>query len=218
MGPVTFPEAGSQIRRRTDGVLGEVEGAQPTDNLVSIRWPSIPGAWRREDCTLAEFFRHWELTGVRLTAPRPARLALVFIAGAVLAFFVAVMVHGDHIDTRYQLDQSDAAPVTSDENPVALNDAQALYGKYGLTAAQRCAAGADEYIRSVTRHRFYWEEGGDQLVPRFSGFSSTLIDTGVLTLNSNKVHVSNGFGVFSPIRVYCNYDTQTGEVISYATQ
>jgi hypothetical protein len=218
MGPAIFPEAGSQIKRRTDGVLGEVEGAQPAVNLVSVRWPSIPGAWRREECTLAEFFRHWELTGVKLSPPRPARLALVFIAGAVLAFFVAVVVHGDHIDAHSMPDQTDSAQAASNDNPVPLNNAQELYGKYGLTAAQRCAASADEYVRSVTHHRFYWEEGDDGLLPRFDGFSSTLIDTGVLTLNSNKVRVSNGFGVFSPVRIYCNYDTQTGEVISYATQ
>ncbi len=215
MGPGTFPEAGSQIRRRIDGVLGEVEAAQPAADLVSVRWPSVPGAWRREDCTLAEFGRHWELTGAHVAPPRPAHLALVFIAGAVLAFFVAVVVHGDRVDNRYQLDD---APVASDENPVPLNNAQALYGKYGLTAALRCAAGADEYIRSVTQHRFHWEDEGNGLVPRFSGFSSRLIDTGVLTLSSDKVRVSNGFGVSNPMRVYCNYDTQTGEVISYASQ
>jgi hypothetical protein len=218
MGPATFPEEGSQIRRRTDGVLGEVEAARPTVGLVSVRWPSVPGAWRREDCSLAEFFRHWELTGVKLASQRPARMALVFIAGAVLAFFVAVVVHGDRIDAHYLSDQTDTAPIASSDNTVPLNNAQALYGKYGLTAAQRCAAGADDYIRSVTRHRFYWEEEDAGPLPRFDGFSSTLIDTGVLTLNSNKVQVSNGFGVFSPMRVYCNYDTQTGEVISYATQ
>lgn len=218
MGPATFPEAGSQIRHKRDGVLGEVEAAQPAANQISVRWPSVPGAWRREDCTLAEFFRHWELTGVRLVPPRPAHLSLVFIAGAVLAFFVVVVVHGDHIDTPYRSDQIDAASSTSADNPVALNNAQALYGKYGLTAAQRCGSGADEYIRSVTRHRFHWDEGDDGLLPRFDGFSSTLIDSGVLTLNSNKVLVSNGFGVFSPMRVYCNYDTQTGEVLSYASQ
>lgn len=218
MGPVTFPEAGSQIRRKTDGLLGEVEATRPAVDLVSIRWPSVPGAWRREDCSLAEFARHWELTGLQLPPRRPARLALVFIAGAVLAFFVAVVMHGDRVDAGNQPDESVAAPVTSNDNPVPLNNAQALYGKYGLTAAQRCAAGADDYIRSVTRHRFYWEEEDSGPLPRFDGFSSTLIDGGVLTLNSNKVRVSNGFGIFSPMQIYCNYDTQTGEVISYATQ
>ena len=218
MVPGPFPEAGSQIKRRTDGVLGEVEAAQPAVDVVSVRWPSIPGAWRRENCTLAEFFRHWELTGVHLTPPRPARLALVFIAGTVLAFLVAVVVHGDHVDYGYQADQTVATPHTADVNPVSLNNAQALYQQYGLIAAERCAAGADEYIRSVTHHRFYWEDGDGGLVPRFDRVSSTLIDSGVLTLRSNKARVSDGFGVFSPLQVNCNYDTQTGEVISYAGQ
>ena len=98
-----------------------------------------------------------------------------------------------------------------------IKNAEALDAKYGMTAAQRCAAGADDYIRSIASFRFNWDDNG-MLENKFDNFEHSVVSPGVLTLTTNKAKLSNGFGVFSPIKIYCNYDTQSGEVLNYASR
>lgn len=203
-----FPEAGSQIRRKSDGVLGEIYAVDPPEKL-SVRWASIPGAYHRVNYTLDEFARDWELTGVRLGRPRETYVAIGMITLVVLVFMGFVLHNTSVPYIGYQTYK----PVSADSAAV-LDSAQALKAKYGVEAQQACAAGADEYIRSVTRHRFHWQPS-DLLSPQFDRFSPALSSPGVLTLLSNKACVSNGFGVFQPVEIACNYDTQTHEVLSY---
>jgi len=207
-----FPAPGSQIRRRCDGVLGEVYATDPSGK-VSVRWPTVPGAYAREDCTPEQFAQGWELTGARLDPPRQTSLALGLIATAVLLFFLLVLVHDStSAYTGYDLYK----PLAGDTAEV-LNSAKELNAKYGMQAAQACGAGADEFIRSITRHRFHWQST-DALTPRFDKFNPEVSTPGVLTLTSRQASVSNGFGVFSPIEIACNYDTQSHEVLSYDGQ
>lgn len=203
-----FPEAGSQIRRKSDGVLGEIYAVNPPERL-SVRWASIPGAYHREECTPDQFSHAWELTGARLARPRETYAAISLIALGVLAFLGLVI----HNATTSYSGYDSYEPVSADSAAV-LNSAQALKAKYGIEAQQACAAGADEYVRSLTHHRFHWDVT-DLLSPHFDRFSPTLSSAGVLILLTNKVSVSNGFGVFHPIEIACNYDTQTHEVLSF---
>lgn len=203
-----FPESGSQIRRKSDGVLGEVYSVDPPEKL-SVRWASIPGAYHKQDCTPDQFARAWELTGARLARPRETRVAISLIALTVLVFLGFVLRNASSSYAGYQ-----AYHPPSADPPAVLNSVRALKAKYAIEAQQVCAAGADEYIRSLTRNRFHWEVA-DSLAPRFDRFSSALSAPGVLTLLTNHASVSNGFGVFQTVEIACNYDTQTREVLSY---
>lgn len=207
-----LPAAGSQIRRKCDGVLGEIDSIEPPAK-ISIRWPTIPGAYAREDCTPDQFAQSWELTGARVAAPRDTHVALGLIASAVLLFLLFVLVH----DSTSAYTGYDPYKPLAGDTAAVLNSAKDLNAKYGMEAAQACAAGADEFIRSLTHHRFHWEST-DMLAPRFDRFSAGVSAPGVLTMLSNKARVSNGFGVFSPIEIACNYDTQSREVLSYGGQ
>ena len=211
MGPARFPAVGAQARRRADGILGEVYLTDPPHNHLSVRWPTVPGAFGHEDYTPDQFAHVWELTGFQLPPRRETRVAISLIAALVLLLFTAILAH----DSAHYLGYDPVQPAPGDRS-AALNDAQALYANYGMQAAEKCAAGADEYIRSVASHRFHWNDSESALEQRFDHFSSTVSSPGVLTLYSDKASVSNGFGVFAPIRVYCSYDTQSREVLSYA--
>jgi len=104
------------------------------------------------------------------------------------------MVVKNHRDSYNPYETS--RPLSADTEAM-LNNAEALDAKYGMTAADRCAAGADDYIRSIARFRFHWDDNG-MLENRFDGFEHSVVSPGVLTLTTNKARLSNGFGVFNP--------------------
>jgi hypothetical protein len=212
MGPVSLPAVGAQARRRADGMLGEVYATDPPHDLLSVRWATVPGAYGHEDCTPDQFARAWELTGIQIEPPRETHVALALIALIVLLVFCSLLVH----DARsFYAGYDPFKPITA-ESPNTLNSATALHEKFGILAATACSDGADDYIRSISEHRFHWNDT-DDLAPRFDRFDPTVHAPGVLTLITNKPNISNGFGVFTPITVYCNYDTQSSEVLSYST-
>lgn len=212
MGSPALPEAGSQIRRKADGVLGEVYAVDPPARL-SVRWPTVPGSYAREECTEEQFSKEWELTGAKLIGPRDTHIALTAIAAVVLLFFGLVLVH----DTTSAYTGYDPYKPLSADNPSTLNDARALNAKYGILADEKCTAGADEFIRSITRHRFHWDTS-DALSPRFDRFAPEVSAPGVLIMLSSKASVGNGFGAFHPIQIECSFDTQSREVIAYDAQ
>lgn len=213
MGSARFPIVGAQARRKTDGILGEVYATDPPHNLLSVRWATVPGAFAREEFTPDQFARSWELTGIRIPPPRDTHVAITLIALLVLVFLGGIVVH-DSL-SRYRA-YDFFKPMASDA-PGILNSAPALNQKYGLQAAETCADGADDYIRSATGHRFHWDNT-QMLVPLFDHFSPTVSSPGVLTMISGKASVSDGFGTFNPISIYCNYDTQNQLVLSYASE
>lgn len=212
MGTISVPAVGAQVRRKIDGILGEVYATDPPRNILSVRWATVPGAYGHEDCTPDQFTRAWELTGIQLKPPRETHVALGLIAALVLAVFLSILVH----DARSFYLGYDLFRPASNEQPNVLNNAPALHEKYGLLAATACANGADEYVRSITEHRFHWNDTGP-LDPRFDRFEPKVLAAGVLTLSTSKATVSNGFGDFTPITIYCNYDTQSNEVLAYTT-
>lgn len=213
MGTVPLPAVGAQARRKADGILGEVYATDPPHNLLSVRWATVPGAYGHQDCTVDQFSRSWELTGIQLEPPRETHVALGLIALLILIVFCSVLVH----DARSTYRGYDPFRPVIEEHATVLNSAQALHDKYGPLAAAACANEADDYIRSITGHRFHWNDTGP-LDPRFDRFEPKVLAPGVLTLSSGKPDISNGFGVFAPITVYCNYDTQSNEVLSYSRE
>lgn len=212
MGPGRFPAVGAQARRRADGILGEVYASDPPHDLLSVRWATIPGAYAREDCTLDQFSRSWELTGLRVPPPRETHVAVGLIGLLVLLFLGGILLH----DFLYRYQAYEFLRPAAGDPPSRLNNARSLDQKYGLQAAETCANGADDYIRSITSHLFRWD-GMQSFEPRFDRFSPTVTTPGVLTMISGKARVSDGFGTFNPVTIYCNYDTQSREVLSYGS-
>jgi hypothetical protein len=138
---------------------------------------------------------------------------MFLISLLVLALFGYVIVrNAGSIYTGYDVNR----PVTS-LGPSILNDAEALHQKYGMLAAVACASGADNYIRSVSPHRFHWNDTG-MLEPRFDDYSHTVASPGVIVMISQKAAISDGFGNFKPIAIHCNYDTESGEVLFYTSE
>jgi len=213
MDATNLPAKGQQTRRKKDGVLGEVYATDPERRLITVRWATIPGAYATQDCNPEQFAKRWELTGVHLAPPYHSNAAPILIALASL-FFLIFMVVRNH---RAPYNPYDTEAPISAETAALLNNAEALDAKYGMAAAQRCAAGADDYIRSIARFRFSWDDSGI-FQNKFDGFEHSVVSPGVLTLTSRKVRLSNGFGVFNPIEIFCNYDTQSQEVQNYASR
>lgn len=207
-----FPEIGAQARRKADGILGEICASNPHQNRLIVRWPTVPGAYARQECTGEQFNRNWELTGGHIPPPRETGFAPGLIAGLVIAFFLFVVART--IGPPYTPYAPSTKPISAD-SPATLMNAKALYGKYGLLAEAGCAAGADEYLRSIAPHRFNWSATG-MLESKFDKYSPAVTTPGILTLISDKANVSNGFSVFHPIELVCNYDTQNREVVSYS--
>jgi hypothetical protein len=195
-------------------VLGEVYASDPEHRTITVRWPTIPGAWAMKKFTQEQFELNWELTGAHLVpGPYHSNAAPIVIGVFSFVFLVYVLLHNSgNSYTPYENPRNQ-----SEDSPATLNNAEALDAKYGIGAADRCAAGADDYLRSIARHRFQWDDTG-MFQNKFDSFEHTVDSPGVLTLTSRKARLSNGFGVFSPIEIYCNYDTQTKLVLSYASR
>ena len=113
----------------------------------------MPGAYHREDCNPDQFERTWELTGARLSPPRETHVAIALISLTQLLVFFGFVLH----NTSFPYIGYDPYKPVAADNPAVLDSSQALKAKYGLEAAEACAAGADEFIRSITHHRFHWE-------------------------------------------------------------
>jgi hypothetical protein len=214
MSSLAFPTRGLQARRKSDGVLGEVYASDPERRTITVRWPTIPGTWAMKRCTQEQFEHDWELTGAHLAqGPYHSNAAPIAIGVFSFVFLVYVLLHNSGARyTAYEFPRNPA-----EDSPATLNSAEALDAKYGIGAADHCAAGADDYIRSIASHRFQWDDTG-MFQNKFDSFEPVVDSPGVLTLTSRKARLSNGFGVFSPIEIFCNYDTQTKLVLSYASR
>lgn len=208
-----FPQRGSQTRRKVDGLLGEIYSSDPMHHTLTVRWPTIPGVYASQECTEDQFESKWELTGAHLVPPRPSVVAPILIAAAAVLVLVYVLITGGGGRyTPYDLtDQGNSDP------PATLHSAQAMDAKYGLTAAQLCASGADDYLRSIARYRFAWDDNG-MFENKFDSFESVVVAPGVLTLSSHKAKLADGFGKFSQIELFCNFDTQGKVVLNYSSR
>jgi hypothetical protein len=108
----------------------------------------------------------------------------------------------------------DAAPVAPVAAPINLDDAKALDDRYGSAATSHCDVEADDYLRSVSKLDFKWDDTGF-LEQKFDKYVTTVSAPGVLTSVSRKAKLQNGFGAYQRIELFCDYDTQTEKVLAY---
>jgi len=91
--------------------------------------------------------------------------------------------------------------------PVDLSNSAALDQKYGIEAMSHCEVEADDYLKSVAKYEFKWEETG-WLEQKFDKYLQDVPAPGVLVMVTNKVMLQNGFGAFQRVELQCAYDTQ----------
>jgi uncharacterized protein len=104
--------------------------------------------------------------------------------------------------------------VASPKSNLNLSDAKALDEKYGIAAAVHCSSEADDYLRSIAKYDFKWDETGF-LESKFNKYLLHVVSPGVLTSTSDKAKLQNGFGAYQRMEILCDYDTQTEKVLRY---
>ena len=112
-----------------------------------------------------------------------------------------------------------AESASSDDSPTSdpniLNSSDALAKKYGTIASVYCADEADNYLRSVAKYTFKWDEIGT-FDSKFDRFMKLVTSPGVITEVSNKVTLQNGFGAYERIEIRCDFDTQNKKVLAFS--
>jgi hypothetical protein len=101
------------------------------------------------------------------------------------------------------------------DSPAILNDAKALDAKYGIEATVFCGSHADDYLRSASQYAFKWDDMAF-VEAKFDNYLKVVASPGVLTSVSNKVSLQNGFGAYTRIELFCEYDTQSKKTIAYS--
>lgn len=96
------------------------------------------------------------------------------------------------------------------DNPRLLDE------KFGNEATAACDVGATEYLRSLAAHDFAWDDDAKGFFgDKFDHYSKLSAGNGLLTLITRKAKLSNGFGAFSHISVYCVYDAAANKVSGF---
>jgi len=99
------------------------------------------------------------------------------------------------------------------------DDPKGLDDRFGDHAEAACSTGADDYLRSIATNDFAWDDDTKGLLgTRFSRIMTTSEAPYVLTLVSDSAKLSNGFGAFTHIDLYCSFDAKLGKVRSYSTE
>jgi hypothetical protein len=97
------------------------------------------------------------------------------------------------------------------------SDPTALDDRYSTKAQIACSAGADDFLRSIAAHDFAWDsETEGWLGVKFNKFGTNSAGNGLLTMISDRAKLSNGFGAFTHINLYCIYDAKSDRVVRYS--
>lgn len=146
---------------------------------------------------------------LNLTNRQQTTNLLVFVAAAVTMVVLAANLSGCRDDKSEGDKVAQSSPDA--EN---LNDADYLSNHYQSPADSECSHGADEYLRSIAKYDFAWDQTG-MFEDKFDRYSTVVKQPGVLTVVSRKAKLQNGFGAFQHIQLFCDYDTQSMKVIDY---
>jgi hypothetical protein len=96
----------------------------------------------------------------------------------------------------------------------ALLDAKGLEEKYGTEAMISCGSDADDYLRSIAKYEFKWDDIGFMEF-KFDRYLEHVDKPGVLIALSLKAKLQNGFGAYQRVRLLCYFDTQNKKVLDY---
>jgi hypothetical protein len=206
-----IPDEGAQAKRKSDGLIGWIHSIYHAKGILVIRHRR--GLWLKSLILTTDQFAHdWELTGDRISSLKEyVKSIVVLCALAAICSFVLINVLRA-CDSEPANSVSSAAP--QKDTSALLEDPQALHDKYGAIAASGCSRSADEYVKSVARYEYKWEDVG-MFDEKFNQYSTVYVAPGVTTSKSNKLLLQNGFGAFEREELFCNYDTQEKKVLRY---
>lgn len=217
MTPANIPPKGSEMRRKADGLIGEIYSVDSGRNIVTVRWKA-GSKYQTLVCTSEQLYYYWDV--VRL-GPRRGLLTTTFL---IFAGFIVLLVwagnsgsgNNSRSSSNPQNASTDAAnpqqpkETTPPPSAAQLSSAQYLDDKYGIGGVSHCDVEADDYLRSIAKYDYAWDK---------TGFLETKFDhilTHVkLTFVSQKAKLQNGFGAFQHITLYCDYDTQSEKVLGF---
>lgn len=202
-----YPPKGAQARRKADGLVGRVYVSSPAKDLVAVRWSA------EDDSgtflfSAEQFAGEWKLTGSIASHWKRRAGAITLLAIFGICFYGGLRA--------CEANQAVPGPSTSpqQDSPAALEDPRALHDKYAAIAASECSRGADEYVRSVARYEFKWEDAGNS-GEKFNEFLTVYVAPGVTTSESDKLLLQDGSGAFKRVELFCSYDTQKEKVLRY---
>ena len=197
-----YPAKGAQVRRKEDGLTGQVYVSSPTTDLIAVRWEK-----EHETGTLLydidQFGREWERTRTRSAKWKiaVAYLATLAVCGIGLTIGLrAWEAWRASVVAAAARQRADADAKTPDDD--------------GAQAELACSRGADEYLRSIASDRFRWAYGAapDE---RFNDQVAVHVAPGITTSLSDKLLLEDSDGVFKRVELICSYDSENNKVLRY---
>lgn len=97
------------------------------------------------------------------------------------------------------------------------NDPTALDKEFGSEAQAACSARVDDYLREIAKYDFAWDKDAEGLMGvKFDKLSTASAGSGMLTLLTKRAKLSNGFGAFQHMDVYCLYNVSSKDVVRFS--
>lgn len=97
------------------------------------------------------------------------------------------------------------------------NDPKAMDERFGSDAGIACAVRADDYLRGIAQYDFAWDDDAKGYSGKFTKYSLQSPGLGMMTVVSDKAKLSNAFGAFEHVTIYCLYNAATDEVVRFAS-
>jgi len=99
------------------------------------------------------------------------------------------------------------------------DDPEAIDKRFGSRAQAACEVGADDFLREIAAHDFAWDHDAEGFWgDKFDKYGVKSVGNGLITLNSDRAKLSNGFGAYTHIKFYCLYDAKTDKVVRYSQE
>lgn len=246
MTPTNIATKGSEVRRRADGLIGEIVAVDQGTDVVTIRWRA-GRQFVMHVCSSEQLFQYWDL--LRL-GPKKSSLKAFLVVVAVVVVLIAWVGNSSSSGTGATSSPTasptatgtssdasgQASPSLANPSPTAspsnATDQPAEQASQSPTAAQLSDAQYldDKYGISGLSHceveaddylrsiskYDYAWDKTGFLESKFDKILTTVKTPGALTLISTKAKLQNGFGAFEHITLYCDYDTQAGKVLGFS--
>jgi hypothetical protein len=196
-----YPAKGAQVKRKDNGLAGQVYVSSPTTDLVAVRW-------QKEDETgtllydIDQFAREWELERTRSAKWKIAAASIAMIAVCGFGVWLGLRAweawRAGAVAAARQPARAEAE--TPDDD--------------GAQAERACSRGADEYLGSIASSRFRWAYGATPN-ERFNDQVAVHVAPGITTSVSDKLLLEDSTGVFKRVELVCSYDSENNKVLRY---
>ena len=202
-----YPPKGAQAKRRADGLIGKVYVSSPKADLLAVRWSAKNGSGTFL-FNAEQFARDWELTRTGVSNWKGRTRAIAFLV------FFGICLYGGLRACESTPASPGSSTATQQDSAAVPEDPRTVQDKFGAIAASECSRGADEYVKSVARYEFKWEDVG-MSDDKFNQYETVYVAQGVITSISDKLLLQNRFGAFKPVELLCSYNTQEKKVLRY---